>query len=528
MTGGPLRSAYDVVVVGGGHNSLVAAAYLGRAGRSVCLLEQGADVGGTVATETLPGGFKGPTAYPSVETFHPGIAAELRLREHGLRLLPVAAANRVLLPDGGALDVPAGTATADGLRGQGLGADVDALAEFRRFFAAVAGALASLRAEALPRLEGAGLRDRVGLLDVGWRLRRLGSPDALEALRFLPMNLRDVLDERFASEALKVALAWPAFSGSWLGPRSAGSALSLLWNRPPWSGGLLAAPVLAEGGPGGLTRALRGAAEAAGVEILTGTGAGRIEVAQGRAVAVVTVDGLELRTPVVVSGVDPRVTLLDLVPPGWLDPEIARAIRNIRGRGTVAVASFAVERLPEGLRDGGGPPRLTLASSLDEVERAFDGVKYGDVPVAPVMEVTVPSAVDATLAPPGGHVVVAWLPFVPHRVREGTWSGHRDGLLRAIRARIDAHLPGFSDRVTEAALVTPHDIEARFAIPGGCLTHAETTLDQMLYMRPLPGWYRYATPVEGLYLCGPSAHPGGGVTGLPGKHAAARVLADRG
>ena len=527
---------YDVAVIGAGHNSLVAAALLARAGRSVIVLEQGANVGGSVATEEFAPGFRAPLCFAGVELFHPDLIKDLALERHGLRLLPerggtgLPLANGRWLGLGGANDaVPA--------------KDRPALSAFASFTARMARVLTPLQTGRLPVLGAKGYAEILDLVKLAARLRGLGARDLGEMLRFLPMPVQDVLDERFEDGALKAALAAPALTAAWLGPRSAGSAWGLVHHRVASRRGLFAPPRFAAGGPGALTAALATCASAHGAEIRTGTRVRAISVVDGsaprnpvamasgegsaRAIGVLLEDGTEIASRAVVSGTDPRSTLLDLVGPRWLDPEIVRALSNLRAHGSVAIVKLALHRKPRfaGAPDGDAhlAGRVQIGASLEYIERAFDCAKYGRAPERPWLEITLPSLADGSLAPAGKHVMHVWVQYAASDLRGTDWEKARDSLGRTVIELIDEHAPGFSGSVLHTDVLTPLDIERRLGLSGGCLYHVDMTLDQLLYMRPLPGWYRYRTPVDNLYLCGPGTHPGGGVTGLPGRNAASRV-----
>lgn len=513
---------HDFAVVGAGHNALVAAALLARAGRSVIVLEQGAEVGGSVATEEFAPGFRAPLCFAGVELFHPRLLRDLELERHGLRLLPERGGVGLPLADGRWL----------GLGGTDNGvlavADRQAFADFADFTLRISRALAPLQCKPLPALAARGIGGTLDLLKLGARLRGLGARDMGEALRFLPMAIQDVLDERFADDALKAALAAPALSAAWLGPRSAGSAWGLLHHRPAWSGGLLAPPRFAAGGPGALTRALATSAMANGAEIRTGACVREIAVHDGRARGVVLEDGSEVASGAVLSGTDPRSTLLGLAGARWLDPEIVRGLQNLRSHGSVAIVKLALDRLPRFRGAPGGDEhlagRVQIGASLEYLERTFDCAKHGRPLERPWLEITLPSLADNSLAPAGKHVMHVWMQYATPAISEN--AAARGALTGLIVDLIAEHAPGFASSVLHRDLLTPADIERRLGLSGGCLYHADLTLDQLLYMRPLPGWYRYRTPIDKLFLCGPGTHPGGGITGLPGWNAARQALAD--
>ncbi|MGH8496135.1 MAG: phytoene desaturase family protein [Gammaproteobacteria bacterium] len=514
-------------MIGAGHNALVAAALLARAGKSVIVLERLSSVGGSVATTEILPGFRAPQCFSGVELFHPRLTRTLELEKHGLRLLDARGGSSIAQADGAWLNL--GHSEARDLASL-TATDRDALVEFERFTTALTGALAPLQTAPLPQLDPDRLAGKLDILRHALRLRRLGVRDMGEALRFLPMPIQDVLDERFESDALKAALAAPALTAAWLGPRSAGSAWGLLHHRPAWCGGLFLPKRFAAGGPGSLSAALAASATAHGAKIRTDARVVSIKVHDGNARGVLLEDGGEIVSRKVISGVDPRTTLLDLVGAQWLEPEIVRAVRNLRAHGSVAIVRFALSRRP---RFHGAPDsdahlagRIQIGSTLEYMERAFDAAKYGRAPDKPCLELTLPSIVDKSLAPPGKQVMHVWVQYAARDLRESDWVGERDRLVATVTGLIDQHAADFSASIVHADVLTPLDIEQQFGLTGGCLYHADLTLDQLLYMRPLPGWYRYRTPIDNLYLCGAGTHPGGGVTGLPGKNAAFQVLED--
>lgn len=523
---------HDVAVVGGGFDGLVTAAYLARAGRSVVVLEPGERAGGTVATDELelPGGgsARAPAAFGTVEMLHPEVVRELGLGDHGLELVR---GGGVLVPEGQEkalhLDPRQGSLGSQ-VAMASTNVDADSFREFERFHRRLAAALAPTLAEVLPPPAPDGLGGAWQLVQLAWRLRRLGADEMPEALRYLPMPIRDVLDERFESEPLKAVLAAPALTASWLAPRSAGSAYGLLHHRPAWIAGPVTPTVFVRGGPGRLAAALVAAVTAAGGTVRTGAAVERIAVSDQGARGVVLAGGEEVTAVAVASALHPRTTLLSLVEPRWLDPEAVRLVERMRGRGSVALVRFVVDRPPaiRGFPAAGAhlQGRIQLGGSPDELERAFDAAKYGRLPELPCGELTVPTALDPSLAPEGCHLVVAWVQPLPRTLAEAEWTSAGAELADRMTARIESAAPGFTDCIVHRDVVTPEDLERRCGVEDGCLYQLDMALDQLFHLRPAAGWYDHRTPVEGLWLCGPACHPGGGVTGLPGRNAARAIL----
>ncbi|MFQ5744292.1 MAG: phytoene desaturase family protein, partial [Acidobacteriota bacterium] len=416
----------EIVVIGAGHNGLVAAAYLARAGRSVLVLERRSLVGGTATTEEMAPGFRCSPYFPGAELFDLRIVRDLRLRRHGLELLPrrggvflpqlegncllVGAGDGAGTPHGGAVAAAAGRSGAPALRtaaeavARASPADAAALAAVEGFMQRLAGALEPVFAAPLPDLDGSAASGKLDLLRLGWRLRRLGRDSMREAIRYLPMAIGDLLEERFQSQGLKAAIAATGLTGSWLGPCAAGSAFALLYHGRG-SAGIFGLPRFVRGGLGALSNALADAARAAGAELRTGAAVARIKVKDGSARGLVLASGEEVEARVVVSNADPCSTLLGLVDPLQLSPEIVTAAANIRARGSLAVVALALDGLPHFSGAPAGEAhlagRLQIGASLEALERAFDDGKHGRLPARPVLDCTLPSIVDPSLVPAG-------------------------------------------------------------------------------------------------------------------------------
>ncbi len=527
-----MAGRYDVIVIGAGHNGLAAAAYLAKAGYSVLVVERNAHLGGTAVTDEFAPGFRASACFQSAETLHPQVVKDLQLPGHGLELLP---AGDVFVPGGDnqwLLFTSGGEVHAGG---EAMAAvDRLAYADFEKFLKRVVGTLVPVYTAPLPDLDDLGAGDKLDLLRIGWRLRRLGRADMQEAMRVLPMPVRDVVQERFASPLLCAAISGSSLTGSWFGPFSAGSMFNLVHQRIADGRRVVAGPVFARGGMGALGEALGAAARAAGAELRTGAEVRAIGDDLGRATGVVLADGEVVEAGTVLSGIDPRTTLLSLAEPQAFDPEFTRTAANIRARAAVAVVMFALGELPRlrdelaGLPDAasvlGG--RIQIGPSIEYLEQAFDAGRHGGLPERPFVQLTIPSLRDPALAPEGKHVATAWVQTVPRHLDADDWEQGRERLADAVGSVIDGVLPGFTGLVESRSVTAPPDIEQRFGLAGGCLYHADVSLDQSLYLRPMAGWSQYRTPLRGLYLCGAGTHGGGGITGLAGRNAAHQVLGD--
>jgi phytoene dehydrogenase-like protein len=528
------RQRYDIVIVGGGLNGLVAAAYLSRSGKSVVVLEQSDVPGGTSATIDIAPGFRGPAAIDSMELFHPSIIADLRLSSHGLTvhqggglLLARDDGNPLILDEefgsslGASKSVEADQVSA---------ADASAFEELNDFLRKVSRALDPLLTQPLPDTSTKRFAELGRLMQLGWSLRRLGKQDMAEALRFLPMNVKDVLDEHFKDEALKAAFAASALSFGLMAPRSAGTAYALLHRNPHWSGGLVPNLAVADSADHGLPGAIARSAKAAGAELRLKAVVERINVESGRVQGVILADGSVIESATVVSALDPRRTFLDLTGTEWLDPDFVESVTLIRSRGSASIIRLALDKLPT----FSGVPnnerslrgRIQIGNTMDTIERAFDDAKYGRVPENPLLVATIPSVLSPGLAPDGKHVMIVRAQFTASELRSSNWNADREAFADKVVGMLDRVAPGLKSSILHRQIETPPDLERRFGITGGCLDHVDIALDQLLYLRPIPGWSDYKTPIEGLYLCGPGVHPGGAGTGLSGKCASMRILKD--
>ncbi len=526
---------YDAVIVGAGHNGLTAAAYLARAGLRVLVLEARPTVGGATVTEELAPGVRVPALAHTVGRLRPAVVRELELTRHGLAM--VAPEVRVFAPqpDGRAVTLWVdAAASVDALRTWSED-DATAFVEFDRRVRTLARFLADLGDEAPPDIKGPGFGDALLGLRLGRAFRRLGRLDGRTILRVLAMAVADFVAESFEEEAIRATLAWRGVRYTAMGPWSAGTTQVLLADAAGNDAGAAGETVFARGGPSALSDALAAAATEAGAEIRTGATVGAVTSRDGAVTGVALESGEEIAARAVVSGVDPRRLLTTLVDPVTLGPELRRRAGNIRTPGTVAKVNLVLDGLPE-FPAARGDARLLRGriqvgtTAIDDVERAFDPSKYGRLPESPVLEATIPSLVDPSLvadATEGTHVMSVLAQWMPATWSPDEWASQRDAVGDlAIRA-LESVAPGIGDRVTARQVLTPADLESGYGLTGGHPLHAEPALDSFFLWRPLLGWSRYRMPVEGLYLAGSGAHPGGGVTGAPGRNAAREVLADR-
>ncbi len=511
---------YDCVIIGGGHNGLVCAATLARGGRSVLLLEAAAEVGGAARTREFAPGFRVSAGAHLLHLMPADLLRELRLESHGLEWAAQGMASTALLPDGASLSL--GEAGA----GQRLSpADLQAYADYTARMRRFAGALAPMFSRVPPRLGTTDWSDRLDLLRIGWRIRRLGRRDMRELLRIGGMNVYDLLEENFDSTALKGALGFDAVLGANFGPRSPGTVLTLLYRLAAEAAAGDSGLSQPKGGMGAVCAALAGAAGAAGATIRTGAPVANILIEGDRACGVTLESGEVIAARSVISNADPKTTFLRLLGPRYLDTGFVRRVNHIRCRGLSAKLHLALDRLPpfNSVTEAGMRGRLMIAPSLQHIEHAYNHAKYGEFSAAPIMEITVPTVNDPALAPAGKHVLSAIVQYAPHTLKEG-WPSGRQRFMDTVLETLERFAPGLQGSIVGAELLTPADMEAQFRISGGHWHHGDLAFDQFLMVRPVPGAAQYRTPMQGLFLCGAGCHPGGGVMGVAGRNAAREVL----
>ena len=544
-----MAERYDAVIIGGGHNGLVSAAYLARAGLKTIFLEQRHVLGGAAVTEELFPGFRFSVFSYVVSLLRPEIIRELQLPRHGLDILPLDGTFTPLRPGegprGGRVADVAGTGdylwrvndhgrTIRELR-RWSASDAEAYEEYGQLMVEMARFIKPILGITPPDLTSLDPRP---LLPLGGLLRSFQQlPERQQAVfvQLMTMSAADFLDQWFETDPLKATMSASGIIGTYLGVRSPGTAYVLLHHYMGEIDGAFRAWGIPKGGTGGISNAIGSAARALGAEIRTEAPVERVLVKDGRAVGVVLAgSGEETRADVVLSSVDARRTFLGLLEPGTLEGEFEEEIRRFKFRGSSGKVNLAVDRLPEFTCLPGVGEHLrgaiSFSPSIDEMELAYDDAKYGHFSTKPYIDMIIPTLVDPTMAPPGKHVVSCFVQYAPYHLAPelGTWDDQREAFGDAVVNRISEFAPGFRDSILFRNVQTPLDIERTTGLTEGNIFQGELTLEQLFFNRPAPGYARFKTPVRDLWLCGSSTHPGGGIMGANGRIAALEVLRSRG
>jgi phytoene dehydrogenase-like protein len=527
-----MAAKYDAIIIGGGHNGLVAACYLARAGWHVLVLERRYLVGGACVTEETFPGFKVSTAAYVNSLFRKEIIHDLRLRDYGLALLERNPSSFTPFPDGRHLLM--GPDAAMNLREIAKFSirDAEAYPKYEAMLERVAAVVEPTIALTPPNLLKPGLRDLWTLFRLGRSFRQLG-PGMSEALEILTGAARPILDRWFESEQLKGTLATDAIIGAMAAPSMPGTAYVLFHHVMGETNGKRGVWSYVRGGMGGLTQALAGAARDLKVEIRCHAEVSRILVKDGTVRGVALANGDEFSAPVVASNADAHVTFTRLLDPRSLPPDFAQAVDRISYDSASLKINVALAELPDFLACPGSQPgpqhrgTIHICPDQDAIERAFDDAKYGQPSQRPILECTIPSVVDPTVAPPGKHLMSMFIQYAPYHLRGTTWEQERERFANRCFDLLNEYAPNFKAAVIQRQVLTPVDLERTFNLTGGNIFQGAMSLHQLFCFRPVPGFAGYRTPVRGLYLCGAAAHPGGGVMGAAGANAAREMLRRR-
>jgi phytoene dehydrogenase-like protein len=528
----PGSSQYDVIVVGGGHNGLTAAAYLAAAGLSTVVVERREIVGGCCVTEEIAPGCKASTASYIASMLRPEVIRDLELGAHGLRMIPCDPALQVPFPDGQIVPWWADRdRTVKELR-QISHRDAETFVRVDDQLKKLARYLQSFFLQPPPQLGLDRMQSWWNLLRVGKRFRGITTSEIAQLVSFLTGSLGDFLDRNYESEKIKTLFLANNVYGKHGGPYDPGTAIGLLFHL--LNGGeeqLQGFYGHVIGGMGGITTAMAAAAKKRGVIIRTSAPVALIQVRNRQVTGVALEDGTEIKARIVLSNADPKRTFLRLIEKEELPEDFRRAIQGIKMNGPCAKVNLVLSEEPKvnGMPGNASPAQralFTLLPSLEFAQRCYDVAKFGEIPEQLWVDCVVASNVDGSLAPPGRHVMTCFVQYVPYFLRNGTWDENREVLGDRVIQKIAEYAPNVPGAIIARQVLTPSDLERVYGLSEGNIFHGDLTLEQLFFMRPIPGWSQYKTPIAGFYLCGAGAHPGGGVTGAPGHNAAFQVLRD--
>jgi len=517
----------DVIIVGGGHNGLVTAFYLAKAGFKPLVLERRAQVGGAAVTEEFHPGFRCSTLAHSAGPLLPEIVRDMELERHGLKYITPEAGVTALSPDSRALVLHNDVKRAAQEVAKFSQKDAQAYPAFQEALGKIGRVIGEALKMTPPDIDDPSRGDLWAMLQTGRSLRKLGKKDMYRLLRWGPMAVADLVAEFFETELLRATVAARGIFGTAMGPWSAGSSLVLLI-RAAGDSHPAGSACSAAGGTGAITQAMAAAAKEAGAEIGTGAEVTEIQVKDGVARGVVLASSEEIAATAVISNADPRRTLLKLIDTTHLTPDFVLKLQNYRMHGTVAKINLALSALPvftalQG-KDDALRGRIHIGPEIDYLERAFDESKYANFSQRPYLEVTIPSLSDPALAPAGKHVMSIYMQFAPYKLKNGDWGSQRDALGNTVVKTLTEYAPNLAGLVLDGQIITPQDLEEAYGLTGGHIFHGELALDQFFTMRPLLDWARYRTPIRNLYLCGSGTHPGAGLTGGSGANAAREIV----
>ncbi|MBI4408939.1 MAG: NAD(P)/FAD-dependent oxidoreductase [Gemmatimonadetes bacterium] len=526
-----MSTRYHAIVIGGGHNGLVCAAYLARAGRRTLVLERRPRVGGAAVSEEVFPGFKFSVFSYVVSLLRPEIVRELELPRHGLHILPLES-TLTPLPNG---DYLASWADHDRNRRElyrHSPRDAEAYDDFGRLMHHMAMAVKPILGMIPPDPTSLRPSDLRGLLRLRRHFAALGEERLYALYKLMTMSSADFLDEWFESEPLKATKSASGIIGTFLGPRSPGTAYVLLHHYVGEIDGVFRAWGFAKGGTGAISEAIASAARGFGAEIRVDAPVAKVLVRDGRGYGVALENGDEILADVVVSGLDPRRTFLELLEPRALPDELVEAVRRYRFRGSSGKVNLALSELPNFtcLPGAGAHLRgaISISPSVAYLERAYEDAKYGEFSRRPYLDVMLPSMIDPGMAPPGKHVMSIFVQYAPYHVNGGWTDASRDAFGDAVIDTLAEYAPNLRSTIIHRQVLTPLDIERATGLSEGNIFQGELALQQLFFLRPAPAWAQYRTPVENVYQCGAGTHPGGGIMGASGRLAALRILSDRG
>jgi phytoene dehydrogenase-like protein len=524
-----MAARYDAVILGAGHNGLVAAAYLARAGRKVLVLERRHLVGGAAVTEEVFPGFKFSVCSYVVSLLRPEIIRELDLPRHGLEILPLDG-TFTPMPDGNHLWRMSDHARTRREIYRHSPLDAEAYDEYSKAMADMARFVKPILSMVPPDPFSLDVPGYGRLLVLLRRFQALPRRDQHNLLRLMTMSAADMLDQWFETDVLKATMSASGIIGTFLGVRSPGTAYVLLHHYMGEIDGVFRSWGLPRGGTGAISEAIASAARAAGATVRLQAPVERIKHRDGRATGVVLEGGEEIDAPVVASSLDPHRTFLRLLETGAVPEAFLDEVRRYKLRGSSGKVNLALDGLPDFTCLPGPGAHLrgavSISPSVEYMERAYDDAKYGDFSRRPYCDVVIPSLTDPSVAPPGKHVMSCFVQYAPHRLREGTWDEKKEAFGDTVVDAIAEHAPNLKRLILHRQVVSPLDLDREWGLTEGNIFQGELSLEQLFFLRPVPGWARYRTPLRNLYMCGSATHPGGGIMGGPGRLAALEILKD--
>jgi len=518
---------YDAIVIGGGHNGLVNAAYLAKAGKKVLVLERRHIVGGAACTEEIFPGFKFSVCSYVVSLLRPEIIRELDLPRHGLEILPL---------DGTFTPMPTGDylwrVNDHGITRREIARhsklDAEAYDEFGKAMVQMCRFVKPILSMVPPDPTTLNPKDLMKLLFLGRRFKDLNGEDKYNQVQLMTMSAVDFLDQWFETDVLKATMSASGIIGTFLGVRSPGTAYVLLHHYMGEIDGAFRAWGFARGGTGAISNAIAEAAREAGAEIRTKTGVAQILVKDRKAVGVATANGDEFYAPVISSSVDPNLTFLKMIEAPHLPDDFREEVKRYKFRGSSGKVNLALDALPNFTSMPGEGKHLrgaiSISPSVDYMERAYDDAKYGRYSRRPYVDMVIPSLTDPSVAPPGKHVMSCFVQYAPYKLKEGNWDGQKEAFGDNVIDTVAEYAPNLKDIIVGKQVVTPLDLEREWGLTEGNIFQGELTLEQLFFLRPVPGYAQYKTPIKNLWMCGSATHPGGGIMGANGRLAALEIL----
>ena len=526
-----MSSTYDVIVIGGGHNGLVNAAYLARGGRKVLVLERRAVLGGSAVTEEIIPGFLFSECSYVVSLLRPEIIRELDLPRHGLEILPLDGTFTPMLNGDHLWRVNDHAKTQRAIRRHSR-LDAEAYDEFSKMMVPICRFVKPILSMIPPDPTSLNPSDLRKLYFLGRRLQQLSSDERYTLIQLMTMSAADFLDQWFETDVLKATMSASGIIGTFLGIRSPGTAYVLLHHYMGEIDGAFRSWGFSRGGTGAISNAIASAARELGVEIRTKAPVAKILVKNGRATGVALGTGEELSATIVSSSADPHLTFEKFLDPTELPSDFLADVRRYKFRGSSGKVNVALDALPDFKAIPGPGAHLrganSISPSIDYMERAYDDAKYGRFSRRPYIDMVIPSLTDPSVAPPGQHVLSCFVQYAPYKLApgEGTWDDQREKFGDTVIDTIAEHAPNIKSIILGRQVLTPLDLEREFGLTQGNIFQGELSLEQLFFLRPAPGWAYYRTPIHNLYMCGSATHPGGGIMGAPGRIASQVILKD--